>query len=60
MPNGRHSDSGSSAAILPLKTFSAQGSITTASPGFRAFEISLELLPPPFQVPERSTVPSAR
>jgi hypothetical protein len=49
-----------SAARRSLKTFSAQGRLTTISQGFRALLMSPELLPPPIHTPERSGVPSAR
>jgi hypothetical protein len=60
MPKGRQFASGSSLASRDLKTFSAYANMATVSPGFRAFEISPELLPPPIQAPERSGVPSAK
>jgi hypothetical protein len=60
MPNGRQLASGSSLASRDLKTFSAHGCMETVSPGFSAFEMSPELLPPPIQAPERSGVPSAK
>src|ERR1041385_1030590 len=60
MPNGRQLASGSSFASRSLKTFSAQGNMERVSPGFRPFEMSPELLPPPIQAPDKSGVPSAR
>src|SRR5579871_129571 len=59
MPAGKQFASGSSLDWRFLTSCSAQGSMTTCSPGFSPLEISESLPPLPSQTPERSGVPSA-